>query len=669
MSLTLKLAVATYHSAQIDTISQIDQAIEDIISRFREQIRSLDFSRFNANKFLMDINFSLSNKGNFELFCDRLLRNLFREKYKNVTNNLNILVLVKNDIKFLEPLSRFVRCKNIQNISLKNNLIEAIHEFEHLKPLKLKILTVAGNPVAAKNDKLGDEIVKILDTLEKLDIRKVTLTELKEQPKEVPEPEVTLSEEIITTNDINEKFKRQFHKKEYAKAHWSEVFIEHNGKFNGMKVLDEMFRALFNETACYPCFYKSGELEDSFMLINNFEPLKILVKNDLRIRMPGTDQYVTFCIILKSSHAKPTDIKPSEAISRAVDRRLNGKKLDLSHFHEDPELRNVIVNMTCLAVKKYVTYLAVNKNLKIMSIDLSHNNITSLYGFEMMNRLNDLICLDFSHNKISSLQGFPVNLQILEISFNNNPLCDTYKTTSTPYKYVSTLRMLCSKLEFIDGRKIDKDFKLVHLHNYFESTAAYPAIENFIDYFFTNFDIHQSRWNQLVDSLYGNDCILMESQTKFTAIGTAQIKDYYRSFPYTEHDFITMTVDTPIFSNSKILIVVNGVFKQKGYSMNEVDKLLTFSRMFLLKNKRRIKNGRAPGTLSDTFNFEITNEIFTFDTLTDHKIKNKAFKKQRAKEIDIERAFDGKHAPKEKFVANLELFRQITCLKDEWCTR
>lgn len=199
LSLTVKLAVANYLKSHINPLISLENAIQEIINQFREVTRTLNFSHFGRySKHMSDLTFSMSNKGNFELFCDRVMKLLSEEKHQNVIKNLRILSLVGNNIRYLGPMTYFVRCRNIENVSLKNNLIISLEELEHIQPLKLKTLNIMGNPFTTSENAL-DEIMRMLNTLEKVDLQRFK-PELGQDP--IASTSTARNEKITTNADI-----------------------------------------------------------------------------------------------------------------------------------------------------------------------------------------------------------------------------------------------------------------------------------------------------------------------------------------------------------------------------------------------------------------------------------------------------------------------------------
>lgn len=128
--------------------------------------------------------------------------------------------------------------------------------------------------------------------------------------------------------------------------------------------------------------------------------------------------------------------------------------------------------------------------------------------------------------------------------------------------------------------------------------------------------------------------------------------------PQTSHDLINTSIDVPLFTSRNIQININGILKIKEH-------FYTYTRTIMLASYGQ----RAIGTLSNTFYFYITNEIFLLDDIHDSIIRNRAFKSKPASLEDIQKAYQGLFTDEEVKNAKISLFQQITKLKIKWCKR
>lgn len=657
--LKVRMAVAKYQPGQIDTEQKISSLIKRLIDTQMSHGK-LDLSSIEGYQEFSDVEFSLRNEGNFDSFCEELLRALCK-KFSNIRNiELKTLLLDDNQIKHLKPLLFFQHISSLKEISLKNNRIDSIKEFELINEMKLSALKVAGNPVATEY--FHAKIVTIMPTIVYTDMQNDVVAQrtfVEAETAPVIERGV-----VITCEDVNEQLKAEFIRRETIKVYWNRVVIEHNKKFNGKDVLKAMFIKLFDTDACFPCYYECGENEDSFLLYMNFAPLNLLVLNNLQIRMNEND-VVTIKLNLKCAKFKLGHVKWEEVIPKVVAKRMNAKKLNLNNFQSDPELKDIIVDMSTSFGLKYILECAFDQNSQIIEIDLSHNELQMLDGLEVLKKFPKLTTLNLSHNDINSLSGFPLNLKICELTMNQNPVCDNFNLNAL--HYVQIFKDLCSELQLLDGRKIDQTLKMYHFQNYYTSSYAYVAIDNFVNFFFKNYDAKENRHN--LATIYNNKSMLSvrfgSAEPNFF-YGQVEIADYYSSLPEMEHDFVCTSIDTSIFDEKKILITFNGVFKMKSNGdEDDEEKLYTFSRTFLLKKE----NMRAKGTLSLTYYFDIANEQLHYDSVKDDKIKNKAFKKRQATIGEIEEVFSERDTREKDSQEKLQLLKQTIRMKTVWCKR
>jgi hypothetical protein len=146
-------------------------------------------------------------------------------------------------------------------------------------------------------------------------------------------------------------------------------------------------------------------------------------------------------------------------------------------------------------------------------------------------------------------------------------------------------------------------------------------------------------------------------------VGRTEIMKNFNLFPEIKHDFTTMTTDTMRFTRSDTkgewLLTVNGFFK----FINE-DTPYSFIRTFLIKFGVS-RETRAVGTLSMCYKYEIVNEIFSFQPVTDIKV----FTQEQATDADIAYAYDGKFTSERENEGKLEMLQQISGLKRVWCER
>lgn len=251
---------------------------------------------------------------------------------------------------------------------------------------------------------------------------------------------------------------------------------------------------------------------------------------------------------------------------------------------------------------------------------------------------------------------------------NFNPICANYYEETV--NYVSDLRKIFPKIEFIDGRRINANLKTVNIQNYLVKPSLYAFTENFISFFF---DIYDSTNRKLLKNLYDTDSILTTSrelslksdespkQSRSASQGK-YIVQYFDSLPPSQHDLTTMSVDVPLMNDTYVLIHVNGYFKDIGRTLNKDDHLYGYSRTFLLKrNSKKHWN--------NVFTYFIANELFHIREIRADE-SNQAFKRMPVTEIEMRRICNDLLPTKiEEQHASQLIFETITNLKSIWCKR
>lgn len=664
IDLTVNLGFANYFKGQIIPIKKIEKSLFERLKFMlkSDEMSRLDLSNFKSCQDFFHMKIWLSNIAVFTSICAKL-DEIFTSfnNYQHITQ----LVLSNNRIKFLSPLQCLKSCfRTLESIDLTNNEIEIVEEIMYLKQFDLKQLTVTGNPMA-NNDKLHDILTVIFPSLIYCDIKRKC-------PIDVPIPTTCrgfsnifdyLNDdggEIVKCHNVTEEFKKNFRTQDIVGCSWTRVVMEHDGCFNGKMALKKIFLRFFNDTPCYPCYYHEGKKEDFFYLINNFNALKILVENNLELET-DKNEYLTFRLHLNCAKYQKEHINFSEIIPKVILKRQFITKINLRNFQEDSDLQNIIVNLSTENGLNFLILSIVqhpNIDVKnVIDIDLSENEIRNVKSLEDLKMLPYLKSLDLSNNEIETHENLPKNSSIIELSLSNNPLCRNFY--EHPYRYVRTLKSMFNNLEYIDNHRINIGFNIVSLKNSYCTSQAFTAVENFMEYFFHNYDNNR----KFLRNIYISKTIYRERYgTKLQDIfGQKDIINHLLQQPETEHDLVNTTIDVPLFDDKKIQIIINGIVKLK---MNGTEKLFTFVRSFIL-----IRGDRAFGTLSNTFYFHIINEICHFSDILDDRIKNKAFKMKAVSSDELKRAYDNHYTPQEIMDSKILLLKEITQLETRWCQR
>lgn len=529
ISLTVNLGVAPYEEGQIDPMKIIEDAVESRLKKM--QGYKLDLSNFKTCQEFFDIKFWIGSEANFSALCNAFMKVLSSEYFKTAKCKITQIDLSNNGLKKLSPLLILEGFDGVESLILEKNSINDVNEIENLKNFKLKNLALFDNPIAADQENLHNILISTLPNLINCDIpQPIQEVPLKKRKLSTYEDSSISTEEggnIVTISDINGEFKKNFQNLEIIKTLWSKVYIEHNGIVSSEEILSEMFQQFFMHTFCYPCYYRVGQNEDFFYLYRNFDAIKILVDNNLRLTVNGT--MINFRLhlrcadyqqgmnifweiyFLSNCFLKLGQVKFYQDLPKVILSRVTGSRVDLRNLQHDPRLKNLIVNMSTVIGLKFVMdcMCQLQNKTEIVEIDLSGNGIIHLNILKDLTKFPNLKVLNLSNNEIDSYIGFPTGLKIVVLTLDHNPLCSKYYRQ--PYKYVSALTQRCGQLEYLDGLKIDANLKTVNLKNFYCTSKAFNAVENFVEFFVKSLEAKRSNLanvytkNSMYTERYGKD--------------------------------------------------------------------------------------------------------------------------------------------------------------------
>lgn len=199
------------------------------------------------------------------------------------------------------------------------------------------------------------------------------------------------------------------------------------------------------------------------------------------------------------------------------------------------------------------------------------------------------------------------NLPITELFLDGNPLCDKYDEMS----YVQAVKEICPKLEKLDGHILGHNGFPAFRRNFLCDQKGLDLVDQFVEHYFTLWDKNR----HLLEPLYHKDAMFTitasylvghitshtASLKKYIVIsrniktladvsrtmqflhrGSKTIGKVLCNMPRTEHDPFTFTVDLVQYTGKMAIILVTGVFKELPQGLLEIERLLGFSRKFVL---------------------------------------------------------------------------------------
>ncbi|XP_023713716.1 nuclear RNA export factor 1 isoform X2 [Cryptotermes secundus] len=317
-------------------------------------------------------------------------------------------------------------------------------------------------------------------------------------------------------------------------------------------------------------------------------------------------------IILAFAHINDILVNVHESIIKVMNKRFNKstKHLDLSNFHRDPDLRDLVFCPLSQATIFHHVLNAFKSNLPpVKSLNLSHNDICSLKSLEAMwQRQQPLVKVDLRHNMIKHVRDLEVlrQLQVTELLLDQNPLCQHF---DSEYSYTSAVRGVLPSLVKLDGVVLGPPNVPRIKRNFVRPLEDTTLADQFVRHFFTLYDGDN---RMKLGGMYHGDALFSLSSTYLPAQSTSstarlteytiesrnllKLSDYSKGFkllrhgadailpticklPRSEHDPYSFTVDL-IHSASSIVISVTGVFREPTIMKSPL--IRSFCRVFVL---------------------------------------------------------------------------------------
>ncbi|XP_075977163.1 uncharacterized protein LOC142977264 isoform X2 [Anticarsia gemmatalis] len=277
-------------------------------------------------------------------------------------------------------------------------------------------------------------------------------------------------------------------------------------------------------------------------------------------------------------------------------------KEDISHFLYFP--LNRLNNQTELVqLQSEITWN------HLTELNLSHNRLTSLDGFDLEETTPNLQYLNLSHNCLERItllikcRELPLNTIHLE----GNPFCTDY---IDPDQYVKVVKMMFPSVMTIDDIPVKlKGDMPKFIRNYCPEDAKDLA-EKFLEVYFPLLD-GDIEHRVMLSDMYEDNAIMtityhyklafgpiyrcfrtlfqnarqIEEGNMTMVKGSAAIVKTIASWPRTEHDPFTFTVDVMFHNDTTTILRIDGILKLTRESLAEDEHLLSFTRTLVLNTR------------------------------------------------------------------------------------
>ncbi|GJQ65380.1 hypothetical protein Trydic_g7490 [Trypoxylus dichotomus] len=356
--------------------------------------------------------------------------------------------------------------------------------------------------------------------------------------------------------------------------------------------------------------YQPSNNTASFLLKNCGAAIERMCNQNLIIKNPfNFDKPFKIAIQLSTANTENFKVNIQDNVTEILNRRYNKQTgvLNLENFVNDSNLEEFCP----LSQPKLLFYiLHISKTIPFKHLKLCNNEIESLKPMEALVGINTLISIDLRNNSIPSMAEI-IHMQdfhLRELWLDGNPLCDKFDE----FTYGRDAKRYLNTLEKLDGVNIQQKGFLPFRRNFLCSQTGYDLVDQFLEHYFTLYDA-QNR--SVLDGLYHKEAqfsltsnylslqstsiharlraynkisrniLQMQDSNKideFLFAGPYDIIKLLSSLPPSEHDPFSFTVDLITYTEKLAILVVSGVFREIKETLFEVERLLNFTRTFVL---------------------------------------------------------------------------------------
>ncbi|KAI4463113.1 nuclear rna export factor [Holotrichia oblita] len=482
---------------------------------------------------------------------------------------------------------------------------------------------------------------------------------------------------IIDQFNVNSGIVKKYKDALHSNTKWHKVIVENVGDLDKLTVLNTIMKF------CYPLHfipvhYESCNNKAHFLLKNCGSAIERICNQNLIIKHPCiNEQPFKLSIHLSTASTDDVRINIQDNVMKILYKRFNSQKglLNLDNFVSDPDLEEFCP----LSQPKLLFYIFhLSKNLPIKYLKLSNNQIESLKAMEGLSGMTTLIGIDLHNNGISSMAeiSYLREFQLEELCLDGNPLCDK----CDEFSYGKDAKRLLPTLKKIDGYRIQSNPFVQHRRNYLCSQTGFDLVDQFLEHYFTLYDADN---RSVLDGLYHEEAIfsltasfksmqststnarlqaynkvsrnLMNLATftgsdEFLFAGPSDILKVLCALPQSEHDPFSFNVDLISYTEKIAILIVSGIFREMKQTLVEEDRLLYFTRTFVL----RAGNDRE---------YTILNEMVHISNATTFQASI-AFKKVRAPTDDYIPIPRPKNT--EEMLEILRAIETLTGMNREW---
>ncbi|VVC96545.1 unnamed protein product [Leptidea sinapis] len=357
-----------------------------------------------------------------------------------------------------------------------------------------------------------------------------------------------------------------------------------------------------------PCFIKFTPKECEFLV--NRSRLALLNLHAMGLILPAGDVDLIVSVAVTYTKTTHLDFIPRTVLRTKLNSCYDAEnhKLDLSEFTLKPDISHFIyfpMHRTANQADLFSVPQINWENLK--ELDLSHNRISKIEGFDLARTTPNLKRLNLSHNKIERVISLISckGIMLRSLSLEGNPLCWNYVDGD---HYIKVVRTLFPSLRELDGIPITLKGDMPTVKQNYCPEGAQPVVEKFIDVFIPLLNLPRGE-RRSIQTLYHADAMLtvtcrsklrfgrdakalrslfcmsreLNEKDRTYVHGVEKIVRQFKRWPDFVHDVTSMLVDVMYHDDSTTVIRMSGVLTVTSSSLADDEHLLAYSRTVVLK--------------------------------------------------------------------------------------
>ncbi|KAJ8951754.1 hypothetical protein NQ318_012605 [Aromia moschata] len=380
----------------------------------------------------------------------------------------------------------------------------------------------------------------------------------------------------------------------------SGVFYKNKALINNVNFWHK-FIIMFILLDLIPVCFGKDDHTSGFLARNCGGAIEKLCKDNLTVPNPNGSRPFKLTVILKFSTTSEFKIDVQKNITSVLLKRFDvtTKTLDLSNFHEDPDLSE-FCPLSQPKIMFFVLHLS--KNTLAERYILCNNLIKVINPLEALGGVK-VNYIDLRDNLIVNPEDIAYLrvFNLTDILLDGNPVCEKLDQNT----YIETIKKILqahreNRWSFTKRRKYANNknkFSMQYRRNIFftaydlgnrglleplyHRNALFSLTSEYLDGQLSSPNAHMRPYNNVSRNLLKVADFSRNSEFLFR--GSLQIMKLFSQLPPTEHDPYSFKVDLIYSTTFCAIICVTGVFRELPNNLLDPERLLGFTRTFVIE--------------------------------------------------------------------------------------